>query len=268
MAEIRGAVRAQATTSSLRAVASDVGVNHTTLRKFEGGSHPRGRLRDLLVGWYGTRGESAGSQSLLPEPDLKRVRDAVRAEAAATSLRAVARQVGISVAAVRDFVGGSTPRGPTRQQLAEWHMRRCASIDTETTGTAEPSIEALRDAARAAVSASSVREVARRIGLTNTSISKFLAGSEPKWNTRRKFAEWYRERCEAEEAAAAHRVFEIALDGLYGEFRERTRMRLLWIFAEGFDQSGVPRPRWLLAMLSDQEGQTLPHDDRPTDQEP
>jgi predicted transcriptional regulator len=49
---LRAYVRERSASTSIRAVAQQIGVGHSTLYKFIGGSTPRARVRARLLAWY------------------------------------------------------------------------------------------------------------------------------------------------------------------------------------------------------------------------
>ena len=61
-----------------------------------------------------------------PGTSLERLRETVALRVQATSLRAVARQVGMSPSGLEKFLGGSTPYSTSRQKLQEWWAREGA----------------------------------------------------------------------------------------------------------------------------------------------
>lgn len=67
--------------------------------------------------------ESAPAAPMVP---LAIVRAAVERAIASTSLRSVARDVGMSPMGLRSFVTGTTPYPPTRRRLNDWYLRRRA----------------------------------------------------------------------------------------------------------------------------------------------
>jgi hypothetical protein len=57
---------------------------------------------------------------------LERLRETVALRVQATSLRTVARQVGMSPAGLEKFLAGETPYSRSRQRLQEWWVREAA----------------------------------------------------------------------------------------------------------------------------------------------
>jgi hypothetical protein len=54
---------------------------------------------------------------------LARLREAVAARAEATSLRRVAREIGVSPSGLHYFLRGGSPYSPTRHKLERWYVR-------------------------------------------------------------------------------------------------------------------------------------------------
>lgn len=61
------------------------------------------------------------------------LRDAVRARAARTSLRATARETGVSAPGLLGFLGGAHPQEPTLERLREWYVRLHAAEERPAT---------------------------------------------------------------------------------------------------------------------------------------
>ncbi|HEX8691694.1 MAG TPA: hypothetical protein VF746_04690 [Longimicrobium sp.] len=58
-----------------------------------------------------------------PSTSLERLRESVALRVQATSLRAVARQVGMSAAGLEKFIAGGIPYSRSRQKLQDWWAR-------------------------------------------------------------------------------------------------------------------------------------------------
>lgn len=109
-------------------------------------------------------------------------------------------------------------------------------------------IERVRHAVRRAVAETSLRKVARAVGLTAPGLTHFLDGGEPYKPTLRKLVEWYvRDAAERrginDETASA--ALSLLLDGLPDPEATATRERLIAELREGFKRSGAPPPEWL-----------------------
>jgi hypothetical protein len=104
---------------------------------------------------------------------------------------------------------------------------------------------------------SSVRKVARQIGIGNTSLDKFLNGSVPYARNRALLCEWYlREHRvhpvrEAEEAAVQRQdaTPESLLAGLLKDLRDEAlteaRLRITHALGQGYRRMGLSVPEWL-----------------------
>lgn len=83
-----------------------------------------------------TRGGPAAGRRQMPAPDLRIPLDAIRREAElardASSLRAVAREVGITPMGLRAFLlNEGKPQARTARKLNEWYVRRMATRPPE-----------------------------------------------------------------------------------------------------------------------------------------
>ena len=68
-----------------------------------------------------------------PVTSLERLRETVALRVQATSLRTVARQVGMSPAVLERFLSGEMPYSRTRQRLQEWWVRQSARPRVDVT---------------------------------------------------------------------------------------------------------------------------------------
>ena len=124
----------------------------------------------------------------------------------------------------------------------------------------ELDIAVVRKYANRRANASSVREIARRIGMRHTSFDKFLAGSEPYARNRTLLCEWYlREHLAHPASEWAHPVERLSstpaedgpslldrlLSELRGEARTEARLRITTALAQGYRRMGVGEPEWL-----------------------
>ena len=111
------------------------------------------------------------------------------------------------------------------------------------------SIDRLRESVAIRVHATSLRAVARQVGMSPSGLEKFLSGGMPYTNTRRKLLEWwYREGIQPTQALSADGV-AVALGTLVRDLppdrRERTLRELVGTLRELYDSHGVPCPPWL-----------------------
>jgi transcriptional regulator with XRE-family HTH domain len=76
--------------------------------------------------------------------------EAIRREAKlaeeATSLRAVARDIGVSAAGLRQFLNGRSPYPTTLVKLNAWYLRRLASAPEFTAAAAQAGLRVLLEA--------------------------------------------------------------------------------------------------------------------------
>lgn len=61
-----------------------------------------------------------------PGVPVVRLREAVAERADATSLRRVAREIGVSPSGLHYFLGGGSPYSPTRRKLEQWYVREAS----------------------------------------------------------------------------------------------------------------------------------------------
>jgi hypothetical protein len=118
--------------------------------------------------------------------------------------------------------------------------------DARATGA---SVEHLRAAAAARVERSSLRRVAREIGMSPTGLKKFLQGTSPYSPTLRRLRSWYVRHAADIEGDVAPEAANVALsvlvDDLPPEPRRRTADDVLDCLGRGYDVSGRGRPPWV-----------------------
>jgi hypothetical protein len=76
-------------------------------------------------------------------PSVQVLRASVRRAVAASSLRAVADQIGLSHRGVRLFIHGSLPRESTLRKLREWYLRCGAEMHQVSEDTVAAALEVL-----------------------------------------------------------------------------------------------------------------------------
>lgn len=119
-------------------------------------------------------------------------------------------------------------------------------------------VEAIREAARLAVEATSLRSVARAVRLSPTGLKNFLNGREPYSATRRKLNAWFVQHAEqrpeyAEPAARAS--LAVLTEGIPAPGRGAVAARILEVVREGHERSGTSPPAWLETLgTSDDDG--------------
>ena len=121
--------------------------------------------------------------------------------------------------------------------------------DQRTRDPHEANIQHLRDTASARVEGTSLRRVAREIGMSPTGLKKFLLGTAPYSPTLRRLRKWYLQYggdhagavCEEE---VGHALAVLTQDLPPGARRLATD-GVLESLGHGYDVSGRERPRWV-----------------------
>lgn len=119
----------------------------------------------------------------------------------------------------------------------------------------EVDIDTVRDLANRRADATSVRHVAREIGMRHTALTKFLSGSEPYAKTRIPLCEWYL-RVRKSVSASGRRPagedppdvsghLDALLTDLRGEARTEARLRIVGALAQAYRRMGMEEPAWL-----------------------
>ena len=110
-------------------------------------------------------------------------------------------------------------------------------------------ISHIREAAAARVLATSLRRVAREIGMSPTGLRKFLDGTEPYSPTVHRLRVWYVRFAALSDAAIAREDAEAALAVLTHDLAETPgRMAaggMLESLGRGYEASGKSRPEWV-----------------------
>jgi hypothetical protein len=119
----------------------------------------------------------------------------------------------------------------------------------EDARAAGASVEHFREAAAARVERSSLRKVAREIGMSPTGLKKFLQGTAPYSPTLRRLRSWYVQHAETPAddlpPEAADAALTVLMDDLPSEPRRRTADGVLDCLGRGYDLSGRGRPAWV-----------------------
>ena len=118
--------------------------------------------------------------------------------------------------------------------------------------TADPrtvSIRHMREIAAARVENTSLRQVAREMGMSPTGLKKFLDGTSPYAPTVRRLRNWYVRYAatqpsgvELEDASAA---VSVLVHDLNVESRRWAALQVLEAVGSGYARNGKPRPAWL-----------------------
>lgn len=115
-------------------------------------------------------------------------------------------------------------------------------------------VGAVRHAAHAAVERTSLRAVARRVGMSTPGLVRFLEGATPHEETFRKLREWYfgelatHASPTAEDARA---VLDLLLESLAEGERSRVARKLLQTIRAAHREEGIEPPGWLQALCAE-----------------
>jgi transcriptional regulator with XRE-family HTH domain len=118
----------------------------------------------------------------------------------------------------------------------------------------EVDLEEVRAFANRRADHTSVRQLAREIGLRHTAVTKFLAGSEPYAKTRVPICEWYLRVTKSRTIAPEHQEsaveepaghLEALLADLRGETRTEARLRIVSTLAQAYRRMNLTEPTWL-----------------------
>lgn len=77
---------------------------------------------------------------------VESLRRAVALAVKANSLRAVARQVGMSAMGLRHFIDGRNPYSATLRKLTAWHVKHAALLESFSPATARSALDVLLEA--------------------------------------------------------------------------------------------------------------------------
>lgn len=112
-----------------------------------------------------------------------------------------------------------------------------------------PPIERMREALAARVEATSLRQVAREVGMSPTGLQKVLEGADSYSRTRRKLERWYvRETARyggGLDAAAVTAALSVAVHDLPPARRRDTLELLITALENGYAAAGEHPPQWL-----------------------
>jgi hypothetical protein len=121
----------------------------------------------------------------------------------------------------------------------------------------EIDLDQVRAYANSRADATSVRQVAREIGVRHTALTKFLSGSEPYAKTRIPICAWYTRVTQAPVRLATRPEegqvtdpdghLEALLADLRGEARTEARIRVASALAHAYRRMGMAEPSWLYA---------------------
>lgn len=106
---------------------------------------------------------------------------------------------------------------------------------------ARPSLDDLREAARAVVDATSLRHVAEVVEIGSDTLKRFLEGGNPLPQVRRKLDTWYPRRPWANE----WRSLALLVDSLPEGRREEARREIIVLLRRHHERCGIKTPGWL-----------------------
>ncbi|HWK90333.1 MAG TPA: hypothetical protein VNP72_10065 [Longimicrobium sp.] len=113
-------------------------------------------------------------------------------------------------------------------------------------------IKHLREVAAAQVENTSLRSVARAIGMSPTGLKKFLGGTAPYSPTLRRLRTWYVQHGSRQGESVGEIEASAALDVLVHDLspdgRRETASCLLDCLGRGYDGSGRTRPEWVASL--------------------
>ena len=111
------------------------------------------------------------------------------------------------------------------------------------------SIRHMREVAAARVENTSLRQVAREIGMSPTGLKKFLDGTAPYSPTIRRLRNWYvRYSADQEsnvEQVDASAALAVLMHDLRSDSRRNAAVHMLDALSGGYQQSGKSQPAWL-----------------------
>src|ERR1700745_791520 len=113
----------------------------------------------------------------------------------------------------------------------------------------DATVRHLRDMAAARVERTSLRGVAREIGMSPTGLKKFLMGTSPYSPTLRRLRKWYLQHAALPTGEGAYHDASPALVVLTHDLQPEPRREaadcLLECLERGYQLSGRSRPRWV-----------------------
>lgn len=119
----------------------------------------------------------------------------------------------------------------------------------------ESSVQHLREMAAARVESTSLRGVAREIGMSPTGLKKFLQGTAPYSPTVRRLRKWYLQHAALPSGEVTYQdataAIAVLTHDLPGEPRRETGECVLECVARGYDLTGGGRPRWVAELRAE-----------------
>ena len=112
----------------------------------------------------------------------------------------------------------------------------------------DATVRHLRDMAAARVERTSLRGVAREIGMSPTGLKKFLLGTDPYSPTLRRLRKWYLQHAALATGEVSYHDAAAALVVLIHDLQPEPRRQasdcMLDCLERAYEASGRPRPRW------------------------
>lgn len=112
----------------------------------------------------------------------------------------------------------------------------------------------LRETAAARVENTSLRSVAREIGMSPTGLKKFLLGTAPYSPTLRRLRNWYVQYAAVQQGHVgledAYAALNVLVHDLPPDPRRETAACLLECVARGYEQGGKAQPGWMAELRS------------------
>lgn len=137
-------------------------------------------------------------------------------------------------------------------------------VDDQHSVSRSFTIKHLREAVLARAENTSLRNVAREVGMSPTGLKKFLQGTSPYSPTLRRLRIWYVQYAarsssglEYQDARAA---LTVLMHDLTPEARRSTTHRFISSLARGYDDSGISPPSWIAELNAIDEPAPTPAD--------
>ncbi|HET7228839.1 MAG TPA: hypothetical protein VFJ16_02420 [Longimicrobium sp.] len=111
------------------------------------------------------------------------------------------------------------------------------------------SLERLRETVALRVQATSLRAVARQVGMSPSGLEKFLSGGTPYSRSRQKLQDWWEREGSRPRNEVSPEGIEVAVGALVRdlppEFRAEAVQRLIAALRDVYDEQGAAFPPWL-----------------------
>ena len=114
----------------------------------------------------------------------------------------------------------------------------------------QESVSHLRAAVSYSVSATSLRHVAREVGMSPTGLQKFLSGAQPFSKTRKKLALWYARSGQAPDRHSALAALEVLVQDLPPAERQEAMERILMVLEVWNQEKARGTSAWIPELLS------------------